>query len=106
RKPIELRKLEAVIPRLHPNHPKLSEIKHEAARSYKGYIGEKKVNYHLEQLTDTFTILQSVTLNVTEKNFQIDTIMISDYAIYIIESKNYSGIITFNTILKQFTRHD
>lgn len=105
-KPSELKKLEAVVPRLRSKHSKYHEAKRELARRRKGYLGERKVDYHLEQLAQSFTILQDVSLTVNNQNFQIDTIVISDYALYIIEIKHISGTVTFNTNLNQFTQQD
>ncbi|WP_081498498.1 nuclease-related domain-containing protein [Oceanobacillus massiliensis] len=40
------------------------------------------------------------------QSFQIDNLIITPHAIYIIEVKNYNGKIIFDTILNQFTRDD
>ena len=48
KKPLPLQKLEAVIPRLEPNHRKLPNMKEDLAIRMKGYIGEKKVDYTLK----------------------------------------------------------
>src|SRR5690625_841075 len=105
-KPLVLKKLEAAVLRLPKNFPRLPEIQQEIGRRYKGYVGEQKVDYHLEILAPQFTIIQDVCLKVQGRKFQTDTIIITDHAIFFIESKNFDGPITFNTILKQFTRHD
>src|SRR5699024_9744919 len=99
-------KLEATMPRLSSRFPKLSEIQQEIAQRYKGYIGEQKVDYHLEILAPQFTIIQDVCLKNQGRKFQTDSIIITNYATISIESKNYDGTITFNTMLKQFTRND
>src|SRR5699024_889926 len=56
-KSAKLQKLEALIPRLSPQFPHLSALEHELAKEMKGYIGEKKVDYHIGQLSGTYTIL-------------------------------------------------
>ena len=106
KKPLVLQKLEATMPRLSSRFPKLSEIQQDIAQRYKGYIGEQKVDYHLEILAPQFTIIQDVCLKNQGRKFQTDSIIITNHAIFCIESKNYDGTITFNTILKQFTRND
>src|SRR5690625_1801359 len=103
-KPLVLKKLEMVSLRLSKNFPRLQEIQQEIAIRNKGYIGEKKVDYHLEVLAPQFTIIQDVCLKAQGRSFQIDTIIMTNHAIFCIESKNFDGTITFNTIFKQFTR--
>lgn len=104
-KPLPLQKLEVVIPRLSQAHPKIEDIQYDLNKCYKGYIGEKKVDYHLEQLPQHYTILHDVYLKPPQLNsFQIDSLICTHHAIYIIESKNFSDKIIFNTIHNQFTR--
>lgn len=105
-KPIVLKKYDAMIPRLPPNFPGMEEMRTEQARRHKGYVGEQKVDYHIDILTADFTILHDVSLEIRNKTFQLDTIVITQHAIFIVESKNYSGTITFDTILQQLTRND
>lgn len=106
-KPLVLRKLEAAIPRLPQNFPRLQEMKEEISIRFKGYIGEQKVDYQLEQLPRKFTVLHDVYLKSHGcKKFQIDSQVISNNALYIIVVKNLNSTITFNTILNQFTRTD
>ncbi len=106
KKPIVLEKLEAIVPRLAPQHPSYSKVEHALAKEWKGFIGEKKVDFFLQQLDDRFTILSGIYLRVHDSNFQIDTLVISPQALYIIEVKNYNGTITFDTTLQQFFRND
>lgn len=105
-KPIALKKYDAMIPRLPPNFPGMEEMRGEQARRHKGYVGEQKVDYHIDFLAADFTILHDVSLEIRNKTFQLDTIVITQHAIFIVESKNYSGTITFDTILQQLTRND
>ncbi|MGM8213630.1 nuclease-related domain-containing protein [Virgibacillus sp. W0430] len=105
-KPLPLKKLEALNARLPTNFPQRAQIEKEIARRYKGFIGEQKVDYLLKQLPASYVKLQDICLNVHGKELQIDTLIISSHAIYLIEVKNYDGTITFDTVLKQFIRHD
>lgn len=105
-KPLVLKKLEAAMLRLPKNFPRLQDIQREIGSRYKGYIGEQKVDYHLEILASQFTIIQDVCLKVQGRTFQMDSIIITNHAIFCIESKNFDGTITFNTILNQLTRND
>lgn len=106
-KPTPLKKLDAVLPRLSPHSKKENELEVESRLRYKGYIGEIKVdgyiNTHFEK---QYTILHDITLKIDGKETQIDSIIITPHAIYILEIKNYNGTIIFNTILHQFTRDD
>src|SRR5690625_1955326 len=105
-KHLVLKKLEAAMLRLPKNFPRLQDIQREIGGRYKGYIGEQKVDYHLEILASQFTIIQDVCLKVQGRTFQMDSIIITNHAIFCIESKNFDGTITFNTILNQLTRND
>lgn len=107
RKPTQLKQFESLIRRLPPNHPQLGKVKMEAAKLYQGYIGEKKVDQHLRQLPQTFNILHDLYLRPRDSpSFQIDSLLITDYALFIIETKNFQGKVTFNTIHNQFTRNN
>src|SRR5690625_4443396 len=105
-KPFALQLLDALTSRVSSNHPRLQEMKKDVAIRNKGYIGEQQVDYHLERLDRQAIILQDVCLPVHSRRFQIDTLIITNYAIYCIESKNFDGKVIFNTILRQFTRVD
>ena len=106
KKPLVLQKYDAMIPRLRPSFPRLEEAKHEQSKCYKGYIGEQKVDYYTNFLADDFTILYDVCINIAGSNAQMDTIIITPYAIFLIDGKNYKGKVTFDTILEQFIRDD
>lgn len=104
-KPLPLQKLEAALPRLTQHHPRIQDITYEFNKLRKGYIGERQVDYHLEQLPSKYTILHDVYLKPPKrKSFQIDSLICTNNALYIIESKNFNDKIIFNTIHNQFTR--
>lgn len=102
----ELDQFEALLSRMRPDHPKFREVESDYARRKKGYIGERQVDYYLEDLASEMTILQDLNLSVEGKNMQLDNLLISQYAAYIVEVKNFTGSITFDTELQQFTRDD
>lgn len=106
KKPLPLRKKDAVINRLPTGHPKLPLLRKKAAQAQKGYNGERKLDYHLKSLPDAFVILNDVTLDVFGKKFQIDSLIITPHSIYITEVKSVDGTITFNTNLKQFIQNN
>ncbi|MFD1173209.1 nuclease-related domain-containing protein [Oceanobacillus picturae] len=102
----ELDQYEALLSRMRLDHPKFREVESEYARRKKGYIGERQVDYYLEDLANEMTILQDLNLSVEGKNMQLDNLLISQHAAYIVEVKNFTGSITFDTALQQFTRDD
>ncbi len=64
---------------------KLSQIK--------GNIGEEKVKIELNKLGKNYLILNDIMIYSDNKTHQIDHLVISDYGIFVIEMKNYSGTI-------------
>ncbi|AIF45579.1 nuclease-related domain-containing protein [Virgibacillus sp. SK37] len=105
-KPTSLKKYEALLQRLRPNHPNLMEVESKAAREMHGYEGEKLVDYHTDFLTEDFTVVHQLTLKLRGKLFQMDTVVIGENGIYLVEIKNNKGVVTFNTTLKQFSREN
>lgn len=62
--------------------------------SIKGKIGEKKVGLVLSMLSaEKYKVLNDVVLDVEGRTSQIDHIVVSDYGLFVIETKNYSGWI-------------
>ncbi|RDW21464.1 hypothetical protein CWR48_03440 [Oceanobacillus arenosus] len=105
-KPLLLKKYEALLPRLMINSPTWLDANQEFNRRMRGYKGEIRVGYYLSGLAQKYTILQDVCLGADGQTFQMDDLIISPHAIYIVEAKNYHGTITFDHILKQLIRHD
>jgi ribosomal protein L37AE/L43A len=106
KKPLVLQKYDALVSRLRPSHPGMEEIKQEQAKYYRGYIGEKKVDYYTDFLADEFTILYDVCLDIAGDTVQMDTVIVTPHAIFIIDSKNFRGTVTFDSELEQLTRDD
>ncbi|AVR00364.1 hypothetical protein OBCHQ24_15585 [Oceanobacillus iheyensis] len=103
----ELDQYEALLSRMRPDHPKFREVvESDYARRKKGYIGERQVDYYLEDLANEMTFLQDLNLSVEGKNMQLDNLLISQHAAYIVEVKNFTGAITFDTELQQFSRDE
>lgn len=103
-KPRPLLILEALIPRVRKGHPVMHQLKKDLLIRQKGYMGELKVDYYLEKLARRSTILHDVCLLVDDRFVQIDTIVITNFAIYCIEVKNMEGELFFNTTLRQFVQ--
>ncbi|MFD1039988.1 nuclease-related domain-containing protein [Virgibacillus byunsanensis] len=106
-KPVVLEKMDALNQRVSPSTKRRIALDEELARRYKGFYGEQKVDRFMETyFAHRFTILHDVSLIIDGFKVQIDTILITNHALFIIEIKNFNGTITFNTILNQFTRDD
>lgn len=100
-KPRTLQKIDALIPRLPQNHPQIPSLKKHAAKLQKGYNGERRLDYYLQSLPNEFYVLSDVGLTIHKKDFQMDSLIVSPHAIYMIETKNLEGILTFDTTHRQ-----
>ena len=70
--------------------------------SLKGKIGERKVNNELANLPEEYEVLENVTLRTARGTTQIDHIVVSKYAIFAIETKNYRGQIYGSDYMDQW----
>lgn len=60
----------------------------------RGFIGEKKTSLSLAFLNSgEYKIINDLLLYIDEKTVQIDHVVVSRYGVFIIETKNYSGLI-------------
>lgn len=60
----------------------------------KGLIGENKTSKALKRLnTEKYTVINNIELNTKGTSSQIDHIIVSNYGIFVIETKNYKGWI-------------
>src|SRR5699024_5701677 len=103
-KPLPLQKLEALQRRLPPNHPSLPKIQQEIEQREAGYQGERKLDYYTSLLSKDFAILNDVTLKVSGNQVQMDSLILSNQAMFIIEVKNFYGTVIFDTNLRQCIR--
>ncbi len=60
---------------------------------FKGEEGEKAVARHLEMIDGHKYIFNNIMINDNGKSRQIDHIAVTEYGVYVIETKNYSGKI-------------
>ncbi|WP_167578029.1 nuclease-related domain-containing protein [Ammoniphilus sp. YIM 78166] len=99
--PPTLKKYEALLRLLPTNHPKRKILEEEHRNIRAGYHGEKELDYHLSLLPeDEFLIFQGLHL----PKVQMDTLLLSPSFGVIIESKNFSGTLHFDSESGQFTR--
>ena len=63
----------------------------------KGYFGEKSVAFFLSSLDESkYKIINNIMLQNGNKTTQIDHVVVSNYRIFVIETKNYKGWIIGN----------
>ncbi len=63
----------------------------------KGYLGEKSVAFFLSKLDPAkYKVINNIMLQVSGRTTQIDHVVVSNYGIFVIETKNYQGWIIGN----------
>ena len=64
------------------------------APQIKGFMGEKSVAFFLSRLDPAkYKIINNIMLQVGGKITQLDHVVVSNYGIFVIETKNYQGWI-------------
>ncbi len=72
----------------------------------RGWIGEKQVSNTLKKLPKDYKLIDNILLRRADgTTTQIDHVVISVYGIFVIETKNYKGIITGSEYSGQWTKH-
>jgi len=73
----------------------------------RGYLGEKQVKLCLSSLPQNeYKIIHNIMLRTEQgSTTQIDHIVVSVYGIFVVETKNYSGMITGEYNSKMWTEH-
>ena len=72
-------------------------------RKIKGYIGEYKVSKVLNRLNKKrYFIFNDIKIMINGSISQIDHVVISTYGIFVIETKNYKGVIKGNESSKEW----
>ena len=104
--PLVILKLEALLRRLPPHHPKMPLIKEEISKRKAGFKGETSLDFPLGFLNDKrYYILHDLRLSDANRYFQMDTLILSLKFALILEVKNISGILHFDTIYNQLFRN-
>ena len=87
------------------SHPKYPVLEKDLAKRWAGYWGELALaNYVKELPQEKYLILHDLELQLHNIHFQIDTLLISQTHILIIEAKNIIGTLYFDHVFKQLTR--
>ncbi|TYS57806.1 NERD domain-containing protein [Sutcliffiella horikoshii] len=103
--PVNLLFLQAIERRLEENHPSMPRVKELMAKQIKGYKGETAIDYPLSILPDQdYQILHSVSLQFQNQNFHIDTLLLTNNFIALLEVKNMGGTIHFDRKFNQLTQ--
>jgi len=98
-------KLEALLRRIPTTHPKYLLIKENLAKRSSGYLGELSLNYPLSFLDEKeYFIFHDLRLNISDHYFQIDTLVITQKFILIIEVKHITGTLFFDQEFHQLIR--
>lgn len=97
--------LQALVRRLPAGHPKIHEINDQLLKRLAGYKGEKAVDYHINGVLEKeIYILNDLRLKDSGKYFQIDSLIMSDSYMILLEIKNIKGSIYFDTNFHQLIR--
>lgn len=71
-----------------------------------GWFGEHWVKKELKKLPkDKYKILNDVMISINDRMPQIDHIVVSEYGIFVIETKQYNGYFTGGKYDKKWVRH-
>lgn len=72
----------------------------------KGYFGELQVRNILKKLSSEYIVINNIMLRKEDnETTQIDHIVVSTYGIFVIETKNYKGLITGGDYSKVWIEH-
>jgi len=71
---------------------------------HKGKVGEARVHNILTRLPDEYVMLDDVVLKTDRGTTQIDHVVVSKYALFAIETKNYRGEIYGDDNRKEWTQ--
>jgi hypothetical protein len=104
--PLIIFEIDAILSRIHVNHPKRVTLEENRRNYMTGYHGEKQIDYHLESYIKGNTCLYFAGLRLLFENqaFQMDTLFVTASFILIIESKNIVGSLTFEKDSTQVIR--
>ncbi|WP_226681471.1 nuclease-related domain-containing protein [Sutcliffiella horikoshii] len=102
--PANLLFLQAIERRLENEHPSMPRVKELIAKQIKGYKGESAIDYPLSILPNQdYSILHSLSLQFQKQNFHIDTLLLSNNFLPLLEVKNMGGTIHFDRKFNQLT---
>lgn len=96
---------EALLRRLPLAHQKRAEILASLQKGWSGFRGEQNLSYHLSFLPEReYLIFHDVRLVTTKGTCQIDVLVLTAQALFIIESKNFTGQVVYDQNVKRLVR--
>lgn len=103
--PLTKLKLEALIRRVPPSHPKVPILRTHLLKRNSGYQGELAIDYPLSFLSEKeYFIFHDLRLKISDHHFQLDTLIICKKFIIILEVKNITGSLYFDQEFHQLIR--
>lgn len=72
---------------------KIDEQKRQAYAKAQGQKGENEVNSVLSSLGKNYVLMKSILLPTKSGSTELDHVLVSNYGIFVIETKNYSGSV-------------
>lgn len=91
-----IRQREALLRRLTVHSPKRKKVNDSLEKRWAGHKGELSLDYDLRFLPyNSYRIIQGIRLLVFNKGFQIDTLILSPHAAFIVEAKNHNAETVF-----------
>jgi ribosomal protein L37AE/L43A len=103
--PLLIRKTEALLRRLPSHHPKIPLINEELNKRLAGYKGEASLDFPLDFLdSKEYFILHDLRLPDFDRFFQIDTLILTKKFALVLEVKNITGLLHFDTVYNQLIR--
>jgi ribosomal protein L37AE/L43A len=96
---------EALLRRIPLNSPRRPKIEGDLLRYWAGYHGECKVDRYLSTINSKdFLILNDLHIPIGDTSIQIDTLLIFQSFILVLEVKNISGLLNIGGEFDQFSR--
>lgn len=85
---------------------RIKKLKRNREARVKGRLGEAQVAAILEELSlEKYRLLNNIMLQTKRGTSQIDHIVVSVYGIFVIETKNYKGLITGEEYAEQWVQN-
>lgn len=104
-KPLLIPKLEALLTRIVPSHEKIPFIQSDLQKNHAGYRGEKSLSFTFSFLPEKeYHILHDLRLFDGKHYFQMDVLILSTKYLLLLEVKNISGELHFDTKFNQLIR--
>lgn len=75
---------------------KINQLKNDLNRYNSGLAGEINAVQNLAQLSDDYTIINNPIITTNGSNNELDNLIIGSNGIFIVETKNYTGLIHGN----------